>query len=56
MPNFDPNCSRYRWLSVIDGDYESYGWHAVDFETQNAAKYDIEQWWSHMCRGEAFRP
>jgi hypothetical protein len=55
VPNFDRNCSRHRWLSVIDGDYDAHGWHAVDFETVDTAKHDIEQWWSHMCRGEAFR-
>lgn len=57
IPNFDPNTSRHRWLSVIeDADFEDGGWHAVDFERLDVAKADIEQWWLHMCQGKTFAP
>jgi hypothetical protein len=56
-PNFDRHFLRYEWVSIIDcKNYIDHGWDAVDFETLEMAKYDIEQWWHHMCRGEAFRP
>ena len=57
IPNFDPDCPQYKWLSVIEGhEFNDHGWHAVDFETLEIAKSDIEQWWLHLCRGEVFRP
>jgi hypothetical protein len=56
IPNFCAKFPQCEWISVIDEDYNSYGWDAVDFETLEIAKYDIEQWWAHMCRGVAFSP
>src|SRR5258708_5614986 len=57
IPVFSPHVPQYKWLSVIEyREYNDHGWHAVDFETLDIAKYDIEQWWFHMCRGEKFRP
>jgi formylglycine-generating enzyme required for sulfatase activity len=40
---------------VLARDYADSPWHAVDFRTLAIAKYDIEQWWLHFCRGEAYR-
>jgi hypothetical protein len=46
-----------KWISVIEhNDYAEHGWHAVDFETLDAGKFDLEQWWADMCQGEAFTP
>ena len=57
IPNSDRKFPQYNWLSVIeDPEYPDHGWHAVDFETLEIAKHDIEQWWEHMCRGETFTP
>jgi hypothetical protein len=57
IPNFDPAHPRCRWLSIIDGaDMPEHGWHAVDFTDLDIAKSDLEQWWHHLCRGQAFRP
>jgi hypothetical protein len=48
---------QYKWLSFIDGrDYPDHGWNAVNFETLDVAKEDIEQWWRHMCRDERYYP
>jgi hypothetical protein len=54
IPNFDPARPRCRWLSIIDGP--NVPWHAVDFADLDIAKFDLEQWWLHMCRGEAYHP
>jgi hypothetical protein len=55
IPNFDPNSSWHRRLSVIeDADFDDRGWHAVDFERLDVAKVDIEHWWLRMCQGETF--
>ena len=63
IPNFDRRSPRFRWLSILDDEYICPGtdptfhsWHAVDFETLEIAKYDIEQWWEHMCRGVEYTP
>jgi hypothetical protein len=56
-PVSEENFPHIHWLSIMDSDdYEDHGWHAVDFETLEIAMYDIEQWWQHMCIGEAFDP
>ena len=53
IPIFDVVLPKYKWLSVIDCDeFDGLRWSEVDFETLEIAKYDIEQWWVHMCRGE----
>jgi hypothetical protein len=57
VPNFCVRLGKAKWLSVIDAsEYPDHGWHAVDFESLESAKYDIEQWWRHMRRGERFDP
>jgi hypothetical protein len=57
IPNSDRTFPQYHWLSVIEyEEYPDHGWHAVDFETLEIAKHDLEQWWAHMCKGEAYRP
>ena len=57
VPNFSKIFPQYKWLSIIEShEFDDHGWHAVDFETLHMAKYDIEQWWIHMCRGERFVP
>jgi hypothetical protein len=57
MPNSDEHFPHYKWLSlIICDDCPDYGWHAVDFETLAVAQGDIEQWWHHACRGEAYQP
>lgn len=57
IPNFCKRLPQYKWLSIIDGpDYPNHGWHAVDFETLEMAKYDLEQWWRYMCLGERYEP
>lgn len=57
VADFSASHPQYKWLSIIDGhDYPDHGWHAVDFETLEMAKYDLEQWWYYMCRGVAYRP
>ena len=51
------NWPQYQWLSLVDyKEFDDDGWHAVDFVTLEMARYDIEQWWLHMCRGESYRP
>lgn len=55
-PNFCTRLSEYKWLALIDDEFEDYGWHATDCETLAIAKFDLEQWWFHMCRGEAYQP
>jgi hypothetical protein len=47
---------KYTWLSAIENDLPDHGWHAADFETLHMAKFDIEQWWAHMCLGAKFTP
>jgi hypothetical protein len=54
-PNFCVILPHYKWLSVLARDYADSPWHAVDFRTLAIAKHDIEQWWLHFCRGEAYR-
>ena len=57
VPNECAMFPRVHWLSVIEShEYPDHGWHAVDFETLETAKYGLEQWWEHMCRGEEFDP
>jgi hypothetical protein len=56
VPNRDANFPSVKWLSLIHPDFEDHGWHAVDFTTLAIAQADLEQWWFHMLRGEAYRP
>ena len=45
-----------RRVSVIEfREFEDHGWHAANFATLEDAQDDLEQWWFHMCRGEAYR-
>jgi hypothetical protein len=58
VPNSCDLYPQYHWLSCFVGgdEYPDHGWDNVDFETLDGAKYDIEQWWRHVLRGEAYRP
>jgi hypothetical protein len=59
VPNSCDFLPQFCWLSRFVGGeegYPNYGWDNVDFETLEVAKYDIEQWWWHMLRGEVYRP
>jgi len=44
------------WLSTIHPDFDDHGWAHVEFETPGIGQFTLEQWWSHMCRGEKYRP
>jgi hypothetical protein len=44
------------WLSEIHPDFDDHGWSNVEFETVRIGQLVLEQWWSHMCRGEKYRP
>jgi hypothetical protein len=45
------------WHSlIVTNDVPDYGWHHIDFQTLDEAKFHIEQWWEHARRGEAYRP
>jgi hypothetical protein len=57
MANADTLFPRYRWLSrIICDSIDDFGWDGVDFERLDIAQADLEQWWKHACRGEAYRP
>jgi hypothetical protein len=43
------------WISRILIDCPSHGWDNVDFDTLANGQEALEQWWSCMCLGEAFR-
>ncbi len=46
-----------KWVSFIEfEEFEDHGWHAVDFGSLAEAQHDLEEWWFHMCQGEAYRP
>ncbi len=53
-PNFAKRRPQYKWLSVLDDEFSDEPWHAVEFGGLEIARDHIEQWWHHMCRGEAF--
>jgi hypothetical protein len=49
--------SERQWHSlIVTNDVPDYGWHHIDFQTLDEAKFHIEQWWHHARRGEAYRP
>ncbi len=57
LPNSDPNFPDVAFLSqIVTNDLASHGWDAVDFATLEDAQHDIEQWWHHARRGEAYQP
>lgn len=57
VPNFDTQFPHYKWLSwIVCDDCAAFGWDGVDFAALEIAQADLEQWWRHACRGEAYRP
>ena len=55
MPNADEQFPHYQWLSCIHPDFRDHGWSNVDFETLAIGQHTLEQWWLHLCRGQAYR-
>ncbi len=56
VPNFCEMFPKYKWISVIEPEFESFGWHAVDFQSLDAGKFDLEHWWLFLCQGERYEP
>ena len=57
VPNFEPGSPQYKWVTIVDCNvFEDHGWHAVDYRDLDMAKFDLEQWWHFMCRGERYKP
>jgi len=57
LPNNDPGYEDW-WMSngVGTAELPEYGWEAVDFDSLEAGKRSLEQWWHHARNGEAYQP
>ena len=56
VPDTDERFPPSSWLSCIAHPFDDHGWCNVDFATLESGQATLEQWWSHLCRGRAYRP